>query len=120
MDSRGGYVSKILCVKTKESGPLGGGGMRRTSANVDPPMPSSLYWPSLVHVCKFFVIQIHPTFHQVRVLFKLKMAQTQVEVARLRHTILKFLTCLLIHPDGTFFVITSFPNDVSLCTIKIR
>ena len=26
MDSRGGYVSKILCVKTKESGPLGGVG----------------------------------------------------------------------------------------------
>ena len=25
MDSRGGYVSKILCVKTKEFGPLGGG-----------------------------------------------------------------------------------------------
>ena len=25
MDSRGGYVSKILYVKTKESGPLGGG-----------------------------------------------------------------------------------------------
>ena len=26
MDSRGGYVSKILYVKTKESGPLGGEG----------------------------------------------------------------------------------------------
>ena len=25
MDSRGGYVSKILYVKTKELGPLGGG-----------------------------------------------------------------------------------------------
>ena len=25
MDSRGGYISKILYVKTKESGPLGGG-----------------------------------------------------------------------------------------------
>ena len=25
VDSRGGYVSKILYVKTKESGPLGGG-----------------------------------------------------------------------------------------------
>ena len=24
MDSRGGYTSKILCVKMKESGPLGG------------------------------------------------------------------------------------------------
>ena len=37
VDSRGGYVSKILYVKTKESGPLGGG-VRRASANVDPPM----------------------------------------------------------------------------------
>ena len=34
MDSRGSYVSKILYVKTKESGPLGG--VRRASANVDP------------------------------------------------------------------------------------
>ena len=25
MDSQGGYISKILYVKTKESGPLGGG-----------------------------------------------------------------------------------------------
>ena len=25
VDSRGGYISKILYVKTKESGPLGGG-----------------------------------------------------------------------------------------------
>ena len=37
VDSRGGYVSKIFYVKTKESGPLGGG-VRRASANVDPPM----------------------------------------------------------------------------------
>ena len=36
VDSRGGYDSKILYVKTKESGPLGG--VRRASANVDPPM----------------------------------------------------------------------------------
>ena len=39
---------------------------------------------------------------------------------RFRRTILKFLVCLSIHPDGNFFVITSFPNDISLCTIKIR
>ena len=32
MDSRGGYVSKILYVKTKELGPLGG------RAQLDPPM----------------------------------------------------------------------------------
>ena len=38
MDSQGGYVLKILYVKTKESGPLGGGGVRQASANVDPPM----------------------------------------------------------------------------------
>ena len=37
VDSRGGYVSKILYVKMKESEPLGGG-VRRASANVDPPM----------------------------------------------------------------------------------
>ena len=33
MDSRGGYVSNILYVETKESGPLGGGGRWRA-----PPM----------------------------------------------------------------------------------
>ena len=40
VDSRGGYFSRILYVKTKESGPLGGGGggVRRASSNVDPPM----------------------------------------------------------------------------------
>ena len=36
VDSRGGYVSKILYVKTKESGPLGG--VRLVSAYVDLPM----------------------------------------------------------------------------------
>ena len=35
LDSRGGYVSKILYVKTKESGPLGG--MHRVRP-LDPPM----------------------------------------------------------------------------------
>ena len=37
MDPRGGYVSKILHVKTKESGPVGGGARRARpprSANV--------------------------------------------------------------------------------------
>ena len=29
MDPRGGYVSKVLHVKAKESGPVGGGGARR-------------------------------------------------------------------------------------------
>ena len=37
MDSRGSYVLEILYLKMKESGPLGGG-VRRVSANVDPPM----------------------------------------------------------------------------------
>ena len=32
MDSRGGYVLKILYVKTKELGPLGGGGGRAPGA----------------------------------------------------------------------------------------
>ena len=36
VDSRGGYVSKILYVKTKELGPLGGARAGRTP--LDPPM----------------------------------------------------------------------------------
>ena len=49
VDPRGGYVSKILYVETKESGPLGGGGVRGASANIDPPMvidllPVLLLW----------------------------------------------------------------------------
>ena len=35
VDSRGGYVSKIIYVKTKESGPLGG---VRRARPLDPPM----------------------------------------------------------------------------------
>ena len=38
VDSRGGYVSKILYVKRKNLDPWGGGSVRRASANVDPPM----------------------------------------------------------------------------------
>ena len=38
VDPRGGYVSKILHVKTKESGPVGGGGARRARPPLDPPM----------------------------------------------------------------------------------
>ena len=38
MDSRGGYISKNVYVKTKESEPLGGGGVRQASVNVDPPL----------------------------------------------------------------------------------
>ena len=40
MDSRGGYVLKILYVKMKESGPLGG--RAPGSASVDPPKSSSV------------------------------------------------------------------------------
>ena len=36
VDPRGGYVSKILHVKTKESGPVGGA--RAGRAPLDPPM----------------------------------------------------------------------------------
>ena len=36
VDSRGGYVSKILYVKMKELGPLGGG--TRRARPLDPPM----------------------------------------------------------------------------------
>ena len=38
MDSRGGYISKILYVETKESGPLGGYAWARPL--LDPPMAS--------------------------------------------------------------------------------
>ena len=37
VDPRGGYVSKILHVKMKESGPIGGG-TRRACPPLDPPM----------------------------------------------------------------------------------
>ena len=37
VDPRGGYVSKILHVKMKESGPVGGGA-RRARPPLDPPM----------------------------------------------------------------------------------
>ena len=40
MDSQGGHISKILYVKTKESGPLGGGGVRQACPPLDPPMLS--------------------------------------------------------------------------------
>ena len=57
VDSRDGYVSKILYVKMKESGPLGGG-VRRASANVDPPMTrhvrrKSIYnYLGYIHECE--------------------------------------------------------------------
>ena len=37
MGSRGSYISKILYVETKESGPSGAGGVRRARP-LDPPM----------------------------------------------------------------------------------
>ena len=36
VDSRGGYVLKIFCVETKESGPLGGHALG--TPPLDPPM----------------------------------------------------------------------------------
>ena len=44
VDFPGGYVSKILYVKTKESGPLGG---VRRARPLDPPMCFSLSYISL-------------------------------------------------------------------------
>ena len=41
MDPRGSYVSKILHVKTKESGPVGGA--RAGCAPLDPPMNSNSF-----------------------------------------------------------------------------
>ena len=43
VDPRGGYVSKILHVKTKESGPVGGGA-RRARPPLDPPMLWAICW----------------------------------------------------------------------------
>ena len=40
MDSRGGYISKIMYVKMKESGPLGG---VRRARPPDPPMVLETY-----------------------------------------------------------------------------
>ena len=52
VDPRGGYVSKILHVKTKESGPVGGGGGRAPGAPpLDPPMD--------IIVIKLLSIQIY-------------------------------------------------------------
>ena len=42
VDSRGSYISKILYVKAKESGPLGGGSVRWASVNVDSPLHTYL------------------------------------------------------------------------------
>ena len=53
VDSRGSYVSKILYVKTKELGPLGGACAGR--APLDPPMFTET-WSLLhtnTHVCHF-------------------------------------------------------------------
>ena len=44
VDPRGSYVSKILHVKTKESGPVGGGARRARPPPLDPPMPSPQNW----------------------------------------------------------------------------
>ena len=55
MDSRGGYDSKILYVKTKESGPLGGGGVRRRGI-----LPFPLFHIALQGS---FVMVVHSILH---------------------------------------------------------
>ena len=45
VDPRGGYVLKILHVKTKESGPVGGGA-RQARPPLDPPM-HYIFWLKL-------------------------------------------------------------------------
>ena len=62
VDSQGGYVyvSKILYVKIKESGPLGG--VRQASSNVDPPMFYSATEVLLVYTsyaCPLLVEESH-------------------------------------------------------------
>ena len=47
VNSRGGYTSKMLYVKTKESGPLGG---VRWVRPLDPPMPVPL--STVLHHCE--------------------------------------------------------------------
>ena len=76
VDPRGGYVLKILHVKTKESGPVGGGRAPGAPPPLDPPMkytqdPEGLTCGQSVHVksqnfqkhnisCKsIWVIQAH-------------------------------------------------------------
>ena len=49
VDPQGGYVSKILHVKMKESGPVGGGARR--APPLDPPMRSDNYWTLSLFVC---------------------------------------------------------------------
>ena len=46
MDPRGGYVSKNLHVKMRESGPIGGA--RAGRAPLDPPMFSIRFWRQYV------------------------------------------------------------------------
>ena len=53
VDPRGGYVSKILHVKTKESGPVGGA--HAGCAPLDPPMISLEFFAS--STCKTSILQ---------------------------------------------------------------
>ena len=51
VDPRGGYVLKILHVKMKESGPVGGGGRAPGAPPLDPPMPSVSHQPYHLIIC---------------------------------------------------------------------
>ena len=50
VDSRGGYVSKILYVKTKESGPLGG-----RAPGTPPPLD-----PPMLYISNFYLLNQSP------------------------------------------------------------
>ena len=61
VDPRGVYVSKILHVKTKESGPVGGACTGHTP--LDPPMH-----PSLFEKKKWFTVYTNLNFLQMQIL----------------------------------------------------
>ena len=63
VDSRGGYVSKILYVQNERMWTLVGGGLRRASANVDPPIEKVTHTSSRPDLIGKFVIGID-THHQ--------------------------------------------------------
>ena len=63
VDLRGGYVSKILHVKMKESGPVGGGACRVPP--LDPPMVGTIHvarwnWVAFSYYFYFHNVELEP------------------------------------------------------------
>ena len=59
VDPRGGYVSKILHVKTKESGPVGGGARAGRAPPLDPPMLHMYASAWMMHNCVIYSSRYH-------------------------------------------------------------